>query len=274
MMDHLARIVENPAISHSQAMTLLASLQLASAFDQSNVLWQTLLLSGIGAGSVGWLLGCRMARGLYAVCGLIVGGVGAWVVSQRVGGHGATVLWVTAGSITGFLIGLVLFKVWIGISGALVLAILGPGAVVTWQDTTPPIDLRQIIQRTARDVDGQAQTAEPVWRIVDQQKQSLQAWWVDLPPPTRRTLATTACGGAVLGLIAGLSYPRKTATFVSALTGSLLVLLGLKELLVIHRFPVAQGLPQDPRAMLLLLGLITLLGCLVQWTVLRPKADT
>lgn len=254
---------------------MLSTLSITTDLGQSSVFWQAVLLTAVAAGMLLWILGPRVARPGCAVFGLVAGGLGARAISDQLGGQGAVMLWVIAGSVSGFLLAIVMFRVWVGISCALVLAMVVPAASLVWEGVALPTDPKSVLSESTQ---KQPVSTQQTWReriegVYDRQQQGVRSWWGRLTDGTRRTLTIAACGGALIGLIAGLIYPHKIATFESELAGSLLVLFGVRELVAIYAPGASGSLPENPRALLVLLGLITLLGCLVQWTVFKPKTD-
>ncbi|MEM1107144.1 MAG: hypothetical protein AAGH99_00450 [Planctomycetota bacterium] len=108
-----------------------------------------------------------------------------------------------------------------------------------------------------------------VWR---QQVDEVKLWWSEMDPGARRFLVAGAGVGAVIGLVLGLILPAVAASLQTAMVGSVLILFAGRTLLLRY-VPGAEGLmPGSWRGVLLSLGLITLLGVLIQWTM-RKKTD-
>jgi hypothetical protein len=142
---------------------------------------------------------------------------------------------------------------------------------------------------------GQARRVGDVLRAAwDQETARLHAWWDGLPGGTRTTLIAGSAVGAVLGLVIGLVAPRVMASVQTAAVGAVLLFFPAGVLVHTYLFdPLAEategteveptdagtaGLaawwPNQPRAVLLSLGLITLVGLLLQWTLRKRKADS
>ena len=116
------------------------------------------------------------------------------------------------------------------------------------------------------------ETASAAWKAqIDQ----AQAAWAALSPGRKRIVLIGAAGGFVVGLLLGLALPDPTAAFQTALVGSCLLCGGTLLLLQRHaglfRADAEAGL--DPRVLLLAVGIVTLLGLLLQWTLARRRAD-
>lgn len=109
-----------------------------------------------------------------------------------------------------------------------------------------------------------------VWQ---QQVEEVKLWWAELTPGSRRFLWGGAVVGAGLGLVVGLVLPTLAAGLQSAMVGSVLILL-CGQTLLLKYFPAMEGVvPHSRRGVLLSLGLITLLGVLIQWSLRKKKAD-
>lgn len=246
------------------------------AQDQPQVVWELALWLGVVAGLLLWLVGGRVVRPGCAVVGLLVGGIGTFLIRGELDGQGASLLWLIVGSMTGFLLATALFRIWVAVSCALLLALLIPVTSLVWEGVAPPADPHRILTEAAKNgaIHNQQDLRRRLDRVSQRQREKATAWWASRDRVTRRMLVLTACAGGLIGLVAGLIYPHKTALFESALVGSALVLLGVKQIVAVHGWSVGRWLPQDARAVLVLWGLITLLGCLLQWTSLRSNADS
>jgi hypothetical protein len=118
----------------------------------------------------------------------------------------------------------------------------------------------------------QEQFRDELAGVWSQQVEEVKAWWRDLPAGQRRFLLAGSAVGGVVGLILGLIVPLIAAAVQSALVGGILILFAGRALLLQY-VPAAAGvMPDSWRGVLLSLGLITLLGILIQWS-LRAKKD-
>ena len=109
-----------------------ATLLVETMTGEPHVMWQALLLIAVVAGVVLWLLGRRMARSAYAVCGLVLGGIGSLAVSQEVNGDGTAIPWVIIGAVVGCLLSFLMFRIWMSLSFAVLLSLLAPAANIVW----------------------------------------------------------------------------------------------------------------------------------------------
>ena len=102
--------------------------------------------------------------------------------------------------------------------------------------------------------------------------ENLRQWWDELSGTAQALIFTASGVMALTGLLIGLIFPHLGASLAASLAGSAIVLsvvlrLGGKYL------STGDWLPSSPRAALIALGVLTIAGTLIQWTVLRPKAD-
>ncbi|RMH25680.1 MAG: hypothetical protein D6693_08575 [Planctomycetota bacterium] len=98
--------------------------------------------------------------------------------------------------------------------------------------------------------------------------------WDNLPGEQRLVLAIAGALGALAGFLLGLSFPKKVAAVGSAFLGAgVWVPVAAR---VIHDFslPGAGALPGTARGWLAVWLIVAAAGLALQWTVLKPKADT
>ena len=145
-----------------------------------------------------------------------------------------------------------------------------------------------VADRVGKGVEGAAdRVATGVWaaaarvraalgELYDRRADDAGRWWNDLDDALRSVALTGALGGGVAGLLLGLLLPKLGAMFETALAGSLLMLLPGVRLIEAHGPSAAwvEGvLPDSARATLVWLGLITLVGLAVQWSLFRERAE-
>ena len=243
--------------------------------DSPPMIWQVGLVLAVVIGIVLWLLGRRVVRPAYAVCGLVLGGIVALAVSREVNSGGTVIPWIVLGAVTGCLLSFLMFRIWMGLSFATMLALIAPCAHIVWEGITPPTSSPSVLTESSENQisENQHLLQSQIIEAYEKQKAIVQKWWTNLEKTTQHTLALAAGGGGLIGLIAGLIYPYQIASCQSALVGAMLFMTALRGLLVINAPWLSQWLPQNPRASLILLGLITISGALVQWTILKPKTD-
>lgn len=129
------------------------------------------------------------------------------------------------------------------------------------------------------------ETASAAWKT---QLDAGKAAWDQLDAGRKRTALLGAAAGFVIGLLLGLALPDITAAMQTALVGSCLLCCGALLLLQRHTGLFRSEAPQgetgdatlgavpagiDPQALVLVVGLVTLIGLLLQWTLARRRAD-
>ena len=101
-----------------------------------------LLGTGLVVGLVLWLFGGRLASKGVMLTGFVLGGLGAM---------GAAALWTRegpwllglgiGGAVAGVLLAWLLFRIWVALSAAVLLALVVPAATLVWDGAGPPISL-------------------------------------------------------------------------------------------------------------------------------------
>jgi hypothetical protein len=230
----------------------------------------------LAVGLVMWMLGGRLAKPGYSVCGLLGGGLGAYVISRQFSQDSTVMWWVMLGSIAGFGLGWGLVRVWTAIGCSLLLAVLAPVLHLAGQgESLPPLlrmDTVHHVQHELPQGNATFQDHQAV-RLLKQKQRQFHAWWSNLQAGLKLTSVILFGVGAFVGLIAGLIYPDPSAKVGSATAGAGLFLISL-QLLCERYIPSISGwFPQTSNVMLILLGLITMAGLLLQWTIFKPKAD-
>ncbi|MEM1446406.1 MAG: hypothetical protein AAGF84_10145 [Planctomycetota bacterium] len=336
----------------------LWSADWAEQVGATPLVWTGVLVGAMVAGLVLWLLGGRLARTGTVLAGFVVGGLAVTLVAVGLASESGVGPWVLAlgvgGAIAGALLEWLLFRLWMGVMGAMVLALAVPAAVIIWnpasvetelsddevaaiveEDTTSLVDsitatvneglaeafdqeevAAAIMEGAAEGGDGEAgvepsalidaekvqavamDQARRIWDVLkaawDREMARLGSWWDGLPAGTRATVIGGSAIGGVVGLVLGLLLPKIMAALQTALAGALLLFFPAG--ILVHTYlagPVSEALegtdvdseqagvaglasywPSQPRSMLLALGLITLLGLVLQCTVFRKKADS
>lgn len=256
-------------------------------FDSLPPVMTVVMVALVILGLVLWLAGRKIVGFACAVSGLVLGAVAGLAVGQRFAEQGAYILpLIIGGGIAGALLAALMFRVWMALSGAAILALAAPAIVLAWQGTPleVPVVEPAATTQTAEEMPAEAPASEQGAALAqhaldaaqtwyDQQVAALKAWWQDLMPSIRAVIYAAALAGGVLGLLIGLIAPKMAASFETALVGGLLLLLPGRELIIAHAPDVAGYLPQSPRGLVIWLGLITLLGFLLQWTLFGRKTD-
>jgi hypothetical protein len=125
---------------------------------------------------------------------------------------------------------------------------------------------------------GETAEDRPPWRRVElayeHQKQEVVAVWDTLSSATQTTVTAAAGIGAVGGLLIGLILPYVAASIQSTLVGSTLIFFSGLALAYIWMPETMAKVPDfGPRGPLVVIGLITVHGIGIQWTLSRRRAD-
>lgn len=234
-------------------------------------------------GIVLWLVGGRLAKAACVLSGMVMGGVGGWLIGATLADQGAYVLpLVIGGSIIGALLAGLLFRVWIAGVGAAVLALVVPVASLVWQGATvDPVsfDQQAVVDQTLETAEGEDSPTlmQKVNRAMDavytQLADDAEAWWESLGGSGRTIVYMGALIGAAVGLLLGMVLPKVSAALQTALAGALLVYFGAMGLARWQLGEDSTVLPDSARGAVVAIGLITLLGTVIQWTLSRRQAD-
>lgn len=277
------------------------------------------VLAGVSVlvGTVLWSCGRKLARLFVAIAGLLVGGGTAILLGEQFGHAGLMLALIVAGAVAGYLLIWFLFRVAMGLSLAVTLAIVAPFALLFIQgDPMPPIG--QDLESYKRSLAGQKLTLideglpsadagpdsglfqspsgddstpppadgkpssvdqareaagvvmnwlKPLFGLAHDQGDALRYWWNERSVGKQRVLGVTAVAGLFVGLFAGLFLPNVAAALASSLLGALLALTGVKVLVLAFLPSQSHYLPNSPSMTLVTLGLITVMGVLLQWII-------
>ncbi|MEM1353555.1 MAG: hypothetical protein AAGC44_07420 [Planctomycetota bacterium] len=116
------------------------------------------------------------------------------------------------------------------------------------------------------------QAIEAIKGVVFEHGEQVKQWWEQNTTAAHRMAIWGMIGGALVGLLIGIIMPKHAAALQSAMVGAVLIFVPGREL-VVGWAPegFANWMPVSPRGTLLALGLITLLGFCLQWTLyLKP----
>ena len=103
--------------------------------------------------------------------------------------------------------------------------------------------------------------------------EKLQNHWAQLPDDQRTSMLGAAGIGALVGFLMGLLLPRLGASAGSALLGTLFMAGGSMVILSRSNPELLEKLDSKTPECLMALGLITLAGVGIQWTLQRRKTD-
>ena len=103
--------------------------------------------------------------------------------------------------------------------------------------------------------------------------EQMSSWWSERDSSTQMRILLAGGIGALIGLLFGLIAPYVAAAVESALVGALLMMFACANLVGVYLPDYGGYLPSGTRSFLVFLGLITVVGVLIQWMIFRKKAD-
>lgn len=252
-------------------------------------LGQVMLAGGLILGLVLWLMGRKLARPGVAIGGIVIGAlIGAALPHEF--GFGQ---WMVAGIVVGGLLcGIIawaLFRIWMGLACAVMLALVAPAAALIWQGEAPEMSQKSETvaveaapdEGSDDDVDKSSDPAamrRALWQRAQtfyrQQRDEVVAVWEALSPAARTTVTIAGVAGAVGGFLLGLILPYLAASLQSALVGAILIFFCGMSLAHVWAPDLMARIPDySVRLPLLVIGLIALHGVGIQWTLSRRRAD-
>lgn len=121
--------------------------------------------------------------------------------------------------------------------------------------------------------------ATPAWRekfdaVVAQIKAEAQYRWNAADPGVRRSILLSAASGAIFGFLVGLSLTTLSASAVTSMGGSGLVLISGWSLLTSLGFGDQPWMPSSATAWLIIWLAVAFAGLAIQWTIRRKPADS
>lgn len=230
------------------------------------------LILGIGIA----VLGARVARGGATLVFACIGGLAAWSLQSHVNWSPALVL--AGGMLAGALAGFVLFRVWVGLAAAAVLAALALGVYGNHHIAPHFVEYDAAHNFNGAFVIPEAPASDTSPGKLDR----LHAWWQDFwlyvqskESDVNTWVAGVALVSAVMGFAVGSLLPRLTLILGSGCLGTALVLAGIAVLAKHSSADLYQAALANPRVIgivsLVLLGVSLLLqGLLTRQT--RPAA--
>lgn len=265
----------------------------------------------VGVGLLLWLAGGKLLKSASILGGLmlgmILGGLTLAFLDSAVVAVGFMVGLGLLGAIAAWLA----FRFWVSVVAAIMLAIIAPAAVMAYQGTpTQPLAedalvateqikkryetqatklddpsklmVQQLMQQGDREslveadqimTEQGADLADSARKAVFQNLEDIQTWWNENSTSTHRTIGIAMLMGAGLGFLIGMVAPTYAAAAQSALVGAVLIVIPGRELIMTQAAGAAEYVPVTARGTLILLGLITLVGMLVQWTLHLRRDD-
>lgn len=211
-----------------------------------------------------WFLGRSLARPLGAVAGLLAGAAAAMLLATDRFGPIAIIV----ASSVGCLVSWLLFRLWIGVLTAMLAATLVAGGFLLWPGTAGSTleNSEPLIEELA---DHTRPTATD---IADALTATVRDRWDHTDSSHRTTALVAMAGGALIGLLGGLAAPYWAASVACAGLGTVMASTSIVAWGRMAQWPWPQILA-PPLHTAASLGLITLLGVMLQWIIFRSRSD-
>ncbi|MFA7235357.1 MAG: hypothetical protein WC058_00715 [Phycisphaeraceae bacterium] len=246
-----------------------------------------------------WLFGGRIIKPSLAMSGLIAGALIGALVGRDLGGPEKVAIAVIVGGVIGAVIVWATYRVWVALLLATVLGLVAPWAVLAWHGQGGP-ELKQSIKEEVKGIaekggealaadsanadesaEGTANHAAAGKELFDRMVEAvkrltgeLRDWWEQSVSASLRWSALA--GGlmmAIAGLMLGLLMPELGASVVASISGATLMTAAALRLGGRYVPSMSEWLPDSPRRLLIALAVLAAVGALIQWTILRRKAD-
>ena len=256
--------------------------------EHSSIALDASLLVGLVIGLFLWLFGSRIVRPNIALQGVIVGAVAGGLISRSLN-LSPVFAYAIGGGIAGGILMWFTYRLWVAMFMAIVLGIIAPMAVMAWYQTPLPDAEQPIleIRQTAADnvhvqqllapeqlEEVKQTTVDLLQEFFDLIVKTMNGWWNDTVGPVAKTgVIIGGLAAAAIGLGIGLIFPRVGSAVVSASVGSGFLILCLSGLGQRHFPSTFSHVPTGLRTVVVTLIVATAVGALIQWTILRPKAD-
>jgi len=275
------------------------------------ILTETARCLVVGVGVLLWLAGGRLLKAAAIMGGLMLGMILGGLMMGFVDSAMVAVGFMVGLGLMGALAATLIFRFWVSFAAAIILAIAAPAAVMVWQGT-PTQELSEDGAKVAEQIEQRynagsrrlnAQSRLQVQSLIDQGDsasleqadkilvdegadaladakgavfrniEDVESWWQTNSTTTHQTLGLAMLIGAGVGFLLGMLLPNYAVAAQSAMVGAVLIVIPGRELLAMY-VPDATGLiPTTARGTLITLGLITLVGMALQWTLHLRRVD-
>ncbi len=238
-----------------------------------------------------WLMGVAIARAIVA---LLLGGAGALICSLLVSHFGIDLAPATAtilGFIIGLLIGVLCFKFLQALTLAVALGLAVSGLYYTWHvrsapettaTTAPqPSELKVQVDRFDS-APSQAQGADGVKNANIQDKAQAHLLTIarrvvnrigSIPVNHQRRMIIAGLGSLAVGLLIALGFPRMTTAAITAILGTLMMVVSASLLWGIYRPGTVGVMPTKASTWYAVCAVIAAIGLIIQYSFFIRKAD-
>ena len=220
-------------VTAGDAVNIASSLFDAPAVEPSalaHVILVVLVVVGVGL----WLLGRSITRPLCAVSGLLLGAAATFALARAIGSVNLYLVFVTVGAAIGCLMAWFLFRLWMGVSLAITLAIVAPIVALQWIELTPgrkdnaaKIDVAPLIEASTSNADSPT-GGERLGKVWSSTSEQFSEWWRNLEGRSKTAVVIGVATGTVFGLFFGMLAPYWASSGLSALVGTVVVASGAR----------------------------------------------
>lgn len=259
----------------------------------------------LGLGILLWLVGRRFVKPLFVLLFTATGGVVGYLGPAALAINVNQTILLAVGLVAGALIGVLLFRFALATAVGVLLAFVAPVVAsillnitppsLTTGDTPPLTSQEMLLDDVPIETDasenartGSENGVEPAMLTTEEVAQEAQARldaflrqlsveaqeeWEGLAPREQRILVLSSLSGGLLGLLLGLMWPKHLAAAAAAFVGAATWLPAGALLIGAHNLPGAGLLPSSAKMWLVLWLAVAIVGVILQWTALKPRAD-
>jgi hypothetical protein len=222
------------------------------------------------------MLGRPLMRPMCALGGLLVGAAVPLLVDFTSLG-GTTLPWVAGGAVVGAVVAWFLFRLWMGLALGATLCGCLPIAVLTWNGpqeaaTPPPPELTLEALESLGEPDAAPAVSNWLREQALESARDLRQRWDSAETREKFTAVLASFGSGVGGLVLGMLAPNWGSAMLCSLAGSGLLLVSLQHWLTRSSWDAPQWLSR-PSGAFIAVGLITILGILLQWIFFKPRKE-
>ncbi|MGB1126066.1 MAG: hypothetical protein ACPG4Q_12740 [Phycisphaeraceae bacterium] len=264
-----------------------------------------------GVGVALWLAGGKLLKAAVMLGGLMLGMIAGGVSVAFVDSPTIAIGFMIGLGLLGVIGAWLMFRAWVAFSAAIMFAVAAPAAVIIWQgvpvqelseDTQQAaeqvqqrydalsselndqtkIKIEELIQQGDQEALTQAnqlitnrgqETLNAAKSAVFRNLEDVKAWWNDSATSVQKNIGLAMLIGAGVGLLFGFIAPNYAASIQSAMVGAVLIVIPGRELLASYLPAATELVPTTARGTLITLGLITVLGIMLQWTLYLRRDD-
>jgi hypothetical protein len=256
-----------------------------------------LAIGGLITGLALWLFGGKLLKPAFALLGLVIGGMLGFLLvpaffSTTILGVPSPYVGLGLGLLLGLIQGLVLFRFSMAICTALILGLAATLGAAAWMKFEPLKRAADVANQPVSTLTGSVPAgassltiptreeaieklrpvAERVGAFLDDAGEQLKSEWTKLTPRQQGTLVISGLAGILGGLILGLVFPKKSSALVTALVGAAVWIPCAAWLAIAANAPGNERLNFTAFTWLLIWLGVTILGLVIQATLLKKKA--